>query len=310
MHPTTQLLPPIVSLLSLTPTPHFWWLLVGTIVDDSIVMSNSPQLFGRYTRHWDKTWVQSGTVPDPLGPCDFAGTRITIPTPGVLQLTNTKLIIDIAAIINRFPIPPGYPFNEPMPANGLHLLRESPSATNPLVPELVTTFRSLLGIILYVTGNTRPDARFATIAISQVANSLTNNGMLLLLQLGHYLVSTKELALTFRRPPPPHTSGKFIFHSDSSLFNDGGGGSWGGGTGFFRGGGGAFSTSVNKPRTLGDSTFAAELTQATHVLKEALAFRCISRELGFPPDGPTDIGMDSSAVILSNPKEKVPANTR
>jgi hypothetical protein len=45
--PTTQPLPPIVSLLSLTPIPQFWWLLVGTIVDDSIVMSNSPQLFGR-----------------------------------------------------------------------------------------------------------------------------------------------------------------------------------------------------------------------------------------------------------------------
>ena len=88
-----------------------------------------------------------------------------------------------------------------MCVDGLSFLAEEPLERNPLRDEAgQARFRSLLGMVMYVALNTRPDALFATVAVSQWSARQTRNAWKCLLRLSHYLVLTKHLYLTYRRP--------------------------------------------------------------------------------------------------------------
>jgi hypothetical protein len=280
-------------------------LIVGVIVDDSLMIATRRKLLRRFLAAWALRFDSSPSSDTP-GSRDFGGVRIDRIADGVLALSNGKLINDVSLLIARYPKPRG-PFLEPMLADGLVALAEVAGVGNPAVgAAYVEAFRQILGIIMFVAGSTRPDIGFATIAISRVATRLTERGWGCLLRLAHYLVATRELCLTFRRSGTAGDPCRFVFDCDASLLNaDGGaGGSWGGGVGAF-GRGGAFTSSVTLPRKLTDSSGGAELVQATIVLKDVLAFRMLARELGFAERGPTRMRMDANAVLLGVKREKV-----
>jgi hypothetical protein len=212
------------------------------------------------------------------------------------------------------PAPDAY--EPPMVADALTHLRESPSASNPLVNQIPAA-RAILGLGLYIARGTRTDTLLPALALSQyIVTNLTTYVWGALLRWARYLVQTRDLHLVFRPPPPPAPN--FSACSDSSLINapitavsmpDYAGSSYGGFALYFEGSG-AFSVECFSPRRLADSSAGAELIMATWAGKSVVAFQMLQKELGMPRLLPTPLQIDASAVTDGVKMERVSRQQR
>jgi hypothetical protein len=185
-------------------------------------------------------------------------------------------------------------------------------------PAGVRKAQVILGLGGWITANKSLEATFAyTVLASRVTHYLTDTVWKALLHWANYLVSSKDIHLTFRggAGEPDCLGGgegpsDIVVSVDSSAHNGGEGKSYGGyafshGNGAGRPTSGAFAVKCLTPKALGGSSAATELVLATEALKTCLGWRMLMREIGFGCTLPTPFGMDANAVLMGTKKEKV-----
>jgi len=170
-----------------------------------------------------------------------------------------------------------------------------PSAANPLRPDLLTAARRIGGTVGFVVTMVKAEAYLAFCILSRYLNEqrLTFYAFECLLRLGHYLVTTKDLALTLRWVPAGTELEAWV---DSSLGGIADGRSQGGAFGCFRSSGALFWTS-SAPSTAADASGAMELHQGVRCVKAVTGLRILLRELCLPPTRPTLTHTDSTTLI-------------
>jgi hypothetical protein len=153
-------------------------LIVAVVVDDSWFTSTNSRMLTDLLARWSARFKAS-TSGAPTGVSDFAGTHCetSVGPDGKRRLTLgcKKSIDDLEKILSTLASPTTSPVLTPMAADGLGLLHDQPSESNPSIPERVHDARRLLGMCGWITGSVRADAHFAYVAISQHVAALTRN---------------------------------------------------------------------------------------------------------------------------------------
>ena len=244
-------------------------LIVGVFVDDNWILSQSPELLQKFTDNWI---AEYDGAPDMAATTnEFCGVGMVRKEDGSVELHVDGTIDALEASLSAF----GYAGNPdlPMTDGGLRAIRRPPSEDNPLQPvELQEAARRIMGKGGWIVTMVRPDGFFAYTALAtQLATNFTRAVWEGVLQWAHYLVATKALRLTYRRPPH---GAKWVTFSDSSLLNAGDGAHFGGFCSGYEGSG-ILNWRCFVPRRLSDSSAAAELVVATSALKWMLGQRML-----------------------------------
>jgi hypothetical protein len=229
----------------------------------------------------------------------------------------------LATLLDAFPAP-RLQSKWPLPDTALSRLAVGPTPTDPLTPHLVALVAPILGTIGFISGAARPDAFFAYCVLSRYASvaRLTQYVFDLVLRLGHYIASTKDLVLHLTTPPQCAGSlDLFDTFVDSSNGNADDGAGYGGFVlacatpavptpGAFVGG--ALAWRCSAPRAGDDSSSSAELRQATLAYKYTLAARFLLTELdvGVAPSRPTAFYLDAQAVLDGTTCERLSKGSR
>ena len=238
----------------------------------------------------------------------FCGVTYERVADGSLRVSCLNVISDLELKLEMHPQPPGASHDSPMAADGLTRLRLPQSESNPLMPPATkAAARSIAGSAGWVATAVRPDVQFSFVAVSQsLGNHFTLEAWRAVLRLGHYLVATKDLKLTYRKAAAGERCAAWC---DSSSCNRGAGESYGGFSfGWPRSG--LIAWRVLVPKRLTDSSWGSELISATLVLKAVLALRIQLRELSMTFDRPTVVHMDAAAVLLGRQAEHLSRNNR
>jgi hypothetical protein len=197
----------------------------------------------------------------------------------------------------------------PLAHGGLAALREKPSdapgGPSFLGEDYQAAARSILGLAGYIVVQYRPDGSLAYSAIAQqISPNFTDEVWRAVLQLGSYLVATKDMALTFRA-----TGLDMAAYADSSALNGEGGHSWGG-FGCGQPGSGLTHFRVLCPKQLADSSGGNELITAVLALKDVIAERIGKAELGTLPPRATDLHLDAQVVLDGVAMDRVSRESR
>ena len=155
-------------------------------------------------------------------------------------------------------------------------------------------YRSLVGSLLYIGKQTRPDILHI---VNQLSRFLENPDMSHWKAAKHvlsYLKGTINLRLTFLK----NSNVKLMGDSDAN---------WSGDlndrrstTGYyfkFEGDGGAISWEVKKQATVALSSTEAEYQAMAAAVQEAIYLRALMKDFGYPMKEPTDIGEDNQSCI-------------
>ena len=209
---------------------------------------------------------------------------------------------------------------QPMAESALRLLRDSPSARDPIDLTHLVPMRRILGCVGFIVVTVRCDAYFAYCVLSRYVNERRMTALVerLVLRLAQYLVATIHLHLHLAPPARVRrgdgTFGLDLFHcfTDSSHGNGEDGLGFAGIVIMTRGEGGALGWKVMLPPNGFDSTGAAELHATTVALKYTVAIRTLQSELelGVAPTEPTPIYTDAQAVTDGSSMERMTRATR
>ena len=274
-------------------------LIVGVFVDDNWILSQSPQLLQEFTANWV---AEYDGAPDMAATTnEFCGVGMERKEDGSIELHVDGTIDALAVSLEPFMY--DGPRDVPMADGGLRAIKAPPSPDNPLMPaETSEAARRIMGRGGWIVSMVRPDAFFAYTALAtQLGTNFTKNVWEGVLQWAHYMVNTKALRLTYRRP----TAGaKWVTFSDSSLMNAGDGEHYGGFCSGYEGSG-ILNWRCFVPRRLSDSSAAAELVVATAALKWTLGQRMLCEELRQGQGGPTPLYLDAQAALQGVASEKV-----
>jgi hypothetical protein len=236
--------------------------------------------------------------------------------PGEVLIDSPRLTGDLEAklaeafLMPKTPKPESVRGGAPLAHGGLAALRERPGEGNgegpiPLGEAYRAAARSILGLAGYIVIQFRPDGALAYSAIAQqISPNFTSEVWRAVLQLGKYLVATKDMALTFRA-----TGGDMAAYADSSALNGEGGHSWGG-YGIGQPGSGLTHFRVLCPKQLADSSGGNELITAVLALKEVIAERIGQAELGTLPGRATDLHLDAKVVLDGVAMDRVSRESR
>ncbi len=173
----------------------------------------------------------------------------------------------------------------PMEPEGPRQLQADPSGDNlPLPAGEVTWVRSALGLPGFIIGHARPDGYVVFVFLAQVIAHWPNYALFkATARLARYLVSTRELKLTYRK-----VSGY------PRMFSDAGENAMGYVFGYE--GSGLIDWVAGRNRAA-DSSGADELLAATRAGKAVLSWRTFSRELQIPLGGLTELLIDSTSAL-------------
>ena len=210
------------------------------------------------------------------------------------ELTCGATLDSLATLLVKHPLAAGVSVQYPLSPSAMSLLHAGPSESSPLLPELVPAARQIAGTVGFIAG-VRFDVLLSFCVLSRhvSAERLTAVAWRELLRMAHYLVATRDLALTLRKVPASCQLHGWV---DSALGNDVDGRSFGG---FYLGfpGSGAVLASCSSPGMTAESSGAVELIQGVRCIKAALGVRVFLRELGVPPTGPTVLCTDAKVLV-------------
>ena len=173
--------------------------------------------------------------------------------------------------------------------NNLRLVKATDSKT--LVDERL--YRSLVGSLLYIAKQTRPDIVWIVNKISRFMDKPTNTHWLAFKRVLRYLQATKSLKLVYSR------DSDFNIHGENDA-------DWSGDhddrrstTGYFfkLGLSGAVSWQTKKQQTVELSSCEAEYQVLAAAVQEATFLRSLLCEMGSEQSQPTIIGEDNQSVI-------------
>lgn len=254
-------------------------------VDDIIFAANSENLITSLSSSLSKNFELKclGAVQN------FLAIQITRDDLGVFSISQTNYIMKIAQEFelqdskgSKYPLDPGY-----------HKLQDD----NML--ETNTIYRKLIGMLLYVSTNTRPDISASVAILAQRVSKPRKLDLTEALRVVRYLVATKDLKLKlFDKSKPPliafsdsdwaedRTSRKSISGVLCQVF------------------GGSISWSSRKQDVVSISTTEAEFYALAETIKEVIWLKGILIDLGIKVESPITVNSDNQSTIMmiNNPK--------
>ena len=172
-------------------------------------------------------------------------------------------------------------------------------AEHESMQEFKTNYQSMLGSIMYIMLQTRPDIAYAISKLSQFSSNPTEQHLQALKRVLRYLKGTKGLGLTYQKDE----KGELVGWTDSSWacdINDSRSTS-----GYLlQLNGAAVSWCSQKQPTVAKSTCEAEYMGQSDAGSEIVWLRGLLEDLGIPPTGPTTLYADNQGAIrLANNPE-------
>jgi len=259
-------------------------LIVGVYVDDLFVLtshSDEHSVYRSFTSSLESRWnvENEGTVNDLLNvEVSRVGNKVLLRQGSYIDKMRDMFLPDgvpSAFTSNMTPATPELP----------NLVEQAATRKQASSEELRARYQSLVGALLYCSGNTRPDIALAVGLLCRVLaypdEKLYEEAQRVL----YYLVRHRDLGLTYdcddSRLHGYSDSDWATRHSTSGsvfLYNTA-----------------AVSWSCKKQASVALSSCEAEIMAASEAAKEATYLRNFLDELGFGDDKPTSLGMDNMA---------------
>ena len=306
-------------------------LIVHDHVDDSRLTSTTDAARDAFHHSWATTFGEPlhGT---PISE-DFTGLRHHRLDKYTTAISCEGIILRLQRELIPYPLSATETCTWPLSKLAFERLREETQAAAPMgtppTDEHLRAAATLIGLIGFIVGLVRADAYFAYAVLCRfiTPTRLSPLAFRSLVRLGHYLVSTRHLALHLSAPAPSQ-------HSDGSagldLFDtyaDAANGNWDLGSGYSgfvlatardpslsskSYGGGALAWRTHLVRAGDDSSGAAELRAATEAYKYTVAARFLQAELGIDvaPTRPTRFYLDANSVLDGYECERLTKATR
>ena len=284
-----------------TPTgPREDTLIVGCYVDDLFILYNSSDehsLYHRFTSDLQQRW----SVEDEGEVSDLLNVEIHRVDGGV-ELRQTSYIEKLASQWLPDGIPScihvnSSPHSESLP----DLVLQALSCVEPVNPELLQRYQSLVGSLLYAATSTRPDIAYAVgmlcRAMSKPTPDLFDAGLRVVAYLSHH----KYIGLRYEKDQKPlsgmsdadwavkHSTSGYVFSMSKAAI------SWG----------------SKKQPTIALSSCESEIMAASEAAKEAIYLDRFIAELGFKPSSdPIRLSLDNKAAIDSSYNPENHARTK
>ena len=264
--------------------PRQDWLILGCYVDDLFILPSSSDEHSLYTAFiaaLEKRW----NIEDEGEVSDLLNVEITRDARGV-HLRQASYIDRLLATY----LPDGIPdsFRACMPPAGPELpdLAERAVLSKSVPPQdLLRRYQSLVGALLYCSGNTRPDIALAVGQLCRAMAYPTPELYAAAERVLQYLGRHRDVGLTYDRDQSAllgysdsdwatrhSTSGAVFLYSRAAI-------SW----------------ASKKQPCVALSSCEAEIIAASEAAKEATYLRAFLNELGFSESEPTQLAMDNQA---------------
>lgn len=262
---------------------------LGVYVDDLCVVyehDDASSLYHQFTLALQERWK----VEDEGEIVDLLGIEFVFGDDGTITLKQSTYIeklflnyitdnVNSSAQMNKTPCDDSL---------ALHVVEAmSQQDASAIDPTLLKNYQSLVGALLYCSGNTRPDVAFAVgllcRAMSKPTEQLYADAQRVLI----YLHRHRHLGLRFEANHSPlrgqcdsdwgvrHSTSGWQFSYSSAVI------SWG----------------SKKQNSVALSSCEAEIMAASEAAKEGVFLSRFLGELGLPPAGPVEMGMDNQAAI-------------
>ena len=275
-------------------------LLVGCYVDDLFILYNSDDehsLYQRFTADLQQRWSvdDEGEVSDLL---NVEMQRVD----GGVELKQTSYI---EKLVKEW-LPDGIPSNihinaaphtECLP----DLVLQALSSVEPVDPDLLRRYQSLVGSLLYAATNTRPDIAYAVGMLCRAMGKPTPDLFAAGLRVVAYLTHHKYIGLRYECDQAPlsgmsdadwavkHSTSGYIFTMSKAAI------SWG----------------SKKQPSIALSSCESEIMAASEAAKEAIYLDRFVAELGFKGDSdPIHLSLDNKAAIDSSYNPENHARTK
>ena len=274
---------------------------LGAYVDDLCVLYEHDDKFSLYhdfTSKLQERWKveDEGDLHDLLGiEFRFGSDTITLHQQTYIEKLCADFLPD--------GVPPQFQANKPPCDHNLplHVVEAMSQETNTEVDaELLRRYQSLVGALLYCSGNTRPDVAFAVgmlcRAMSKPTKDLFQDGLRVL----SYLHRTRHIGLRYE------ANTKFLEgQSDSDWGVRHSTSGW-----QFTYSQAVISWGSKKQNSVALSSCEAEIMAASEAAKEALFLTRFLNELGHGSSKPVELGMDNQAAIAISYNPELHSRTK
>jgi len=259
---------------------------LGAYVDDLCILyshNDGDSLYKHFTDKLVERWKveDEGDVHDLLG-VEFLAEH------GHLTLHQATYIEKLSSDFFPDGVPSTSQANKTPADHTLPLLVvEAMSTKEPSESRLLQRYQSLVGALLYCSGNTRPDVAFAVAMLCRAMSRPTPALYDAALRVLGYLYRTKHLGLRYATNDLPlkgqsdsdwgvrHSTSGWQFTYAQAVV------SWG----------------SKKQTSVALSSAEAEIMAASEAAKEAISLSKFLRELGYGDGSPVEMGMDNQAAI-------------
>ena len=274
---------------------------LGAYVDDLCVLyehDDKYSLYHDFTTKLQERWKveDEGDLHDLLGiEFRFGSDTITLHQQTYIEKLCADFLPD--------GVPPQFQANKPPCDHGLplHVVEAmSQEADAEVDTELLRRYQSLVGALLYCSGNTRPDVAFAVgmlcRAMSKPTKDLFQDGLRVL----SYLHRTRHIGLRYE------SNAKFLEgQSDSDWGVRHSTSGW-----QFTYSQAVISWGSKKQTSVALSSCEAEIMAASEAAKEALFLTRFLNELGHGSSKPVELGMDNQAAIAISYNPELHSRTK
>ena len=274
---------------------------LGAYVDDLCVLyehDDKYSLYHDFTTKLQERWKveDEGDLHDLLGiEFRFGSDTITLHQQTYIEKLSADFLPD--------GVPPQFQANKPPCDHGLplHVVEAmSQEADAEVDTELLRRYQSLVGALLYCSGNTRPDVAFAVgmlcRAMSKPTKDLFQDGLRVL----SYLHRTRHIGLRYE------SNAKFLEgQSDSDWGVRHSTSGW-----QFTYSQAVISWGSKKQTSVALSSCEAEIMAASEAAKEALFLTRFLNELGHGSSKPVELGMDNQAAIAISYNPELHSRTK
>lgn len=261
-------------------------LIIATVVDDMIQVSDSKELIDEFNSHIKKSFIITDNGQVKL----FLGVHFRPHPDGGFHASQSA---GIETMLAKFSVSDEHTNNTPM-VKGF-TVSEADLCENP-DPKLVTLCKSILGSLTHIQLWTRQDVSYPVNLIARHVSKASPALLVHLKRILRYLQLTKDYGLRVWAIDPLGHGLTLTVYVDASDADCGVTlRSTGGYVVYYNGVPIAWRSARQPLETL--STAESEYVQATLACQEVIALRNLFAELGFPMDAPTVVYEDNKAAI-------------
>ena len=275
-------------------------IIVGTYVDDLCTLYTYDDEHSLYAL-FAKQLQERFSVEDEGDLHDLLGIEFRFESDGCIVLHQQTYVEKLAADFFPDGVPATAQANKPPCDTTLPLhVAEAMSLTDEIDGALLKRYQSLVGALLYCSGNTRPDVAFAVGMLCRAMSRPTPELHADALRVLGYLYRNRHLGLRYQADQLPlagqsdsdwsvkhSTTGWHFTYSQAVI-------SWG----------------SKKQNSVALSSCEAEIMAASEAAKEGIYLRRFLGELGVAQAAPTEMGMDNQAAIAISYNPELHSRTK